>query len=77
MWGEVTGKTSGAPHGGAIDPARAAASTGNCRRRSVTAGGLPDRAARVVEPAALTRRGGKEARDAGERRHRRRHPEPP
>ncbi|MDX3695024.1 hypothetical protein PV726_32740 [Streptomyces europaeiscabiei] len=64
VWGEVYGKTSGTLHGGAADPERAAALYAEvlaaARELLVP---LPGRAARVLELAALTGPGEKQARE--------------
>lgn len=64
VWGEVYGQTSGTLHGGAADPARAAAVYGQvlaaARELLVP---LPGRAERVLELAALQDPGEKEARE--------------
>lgn len=64
VWGEVYGKTSGTLHGGAADPDRAAALyaevLASARELLVP---LPGRAARVLELAARTDPGEKEARE--------------
>jgi hypothetical protein len=64
VWGEVYGKTSGTLHGNAADPARAAslyAEVLAAARELLVP--LPGRAARVLELAALTGPGEKEARE--------------
>lgn len=64
VWGEVYGKTSGTLHGNAADPARAAslyAEVLAAARELLVP--LPGRAARVLELAALTDPGEKEARE--------------
>ncbi|WP_329020286.1 hypothetical protein [Streptomyces sp. NBC_01601] len=64
VWGEVYGQTSGTLHGGAADPARAAAVYGQvlaaARELLVP---LPGRATRVLELAALAGPGEEEARE--------------
>ncbi|MEV1040534.1 hypothetical protein AB0J01_28370 [Streptomyces sp. NPDC050204] len=64
VWGRVYGKTSGTLHGGAAAPARAAslyAEVLAAARELLVP--LPDRAARVLELAALTGPGEKEAQE--------------